>query len=106
MYEALALGFSGGALLFAILTFVRNGKKGAKEEEKDISTIRESGANAKTKLDLVYDMVLEIRGDVRNLNREVAEIKAKYSSIDKDIARAFQEIAEIRNEVSKIKEKI
>lgn len=80
---------SGCMLLFAILTYVRNGNKDKKldikEEDSKFDDINISLLKANVKLDQVCATTNETRSDVKALNKDIVNLDRRVSIIENEI---------------------
>lgn len=94
------LAISGVSLLFVILTYVRNGNKDKKSEEKEDSNwmhgINESLLKVNMKLDQVCSTTNETRTDIKSLNKDMNNLSVRVSILERDLKTAFSQIDELK----------
>lgn len=91
------------ALIFTILTFLRNGRrdsmKDRQEQDMKFEALKESMLKANIKLDQVCTITNETRNDVKTLNAALIEMDKRLSVVENDLKTAFMRIDELREEV-------
>ena len=91
---------SGVSLLFAILTYVRNGNKDKKSEAKEddalMHGIKESLLKVDLKLDQVWSTTSETRTDIKSLNKDIQNLSVRVSVLERDLKTAFSLIDELK----------
>lgn len=80
---------SAGSLLFAILTYVRNG-------HKDDVSLKEGILKANMKLDQVCATMNETRVDIKSMTKDIKDIDARVMLLENKIKVAFDEINELK----------
>ena len=102
--NAIPWSISAVSLLFVILTFVRNGNKDRKTEDKEetvvMSGIREALLKANMKLDQVCSTTNETRTDIKSLNKDLQNLSVRVAVVEKDLKTAFHQIDELKHGVS------
>ncbi len=96
--EWIPVSISAGALLFAILTYIRNGTKDKVAEAHSLETIKEGLLKANLKLDQVCTVQTEIRNDVKGLDAQLREMDKRVTVVERDLKTAFRRIDEIKEE--------
>lgn len=95
---------SGTSLLFVIMTYVRNGNKDKKCEDKEenlvMSGIKEGLLKANMKLDQVCSTTNETRTDIKSLNKDLQNLAVRVAVVEKDLKTAFHQIDELKHGVS------
>lgn len=95
---------SAMSLLFVILTYVRNGNKDKKTEDKEenlvMSGIKEGLLKANMKLDQVCSTTNETRTDIKSLNKDLQNLAVRVAVVEKDLKTAFHQIDELKHGVS------
>lgn len=95
---------SAMSLLFVILTYVRNGNKDKKTEDKEdnlvMNGIRESLLKVNMKLDQVCSTTNETRTDIKSLNKDMKDMDVRLVIVERDLKNAFHQIDEMKNRVS------
>ena len=91
------------ALIFTILTFLRNGRRDSmrdrQEQDLKFEALKESMLKANIKLDQVCNTMNEMRNDVKTLNLAMVEMDKRLSVVENDLKIAFQRIDELKEEV-------
>lgn len=89
MKELIPWGISACMLLFAILTYVRTGRKDNKAEANDENAkfegIRESLLKANMKLDQVCSTTNETRTDIKSLNKDIISLDRRVTVLESEI---------------------
>lgn len=97
-------GISALSLLFVVLTYVRNGNKDKKSEDKEehllMDGIRESLLKANMKLDQVCSTTNETRTDIKSLNKDLQNLSVRVTVVERDLKTVFHEIDELKHGVS------
>lgn len=97
----LALIVSGIMMIFAILTFARNGAKDNKEEERKseekMDSIKESLLKANMKLDQVCATTNETRSDIKSMSNDISSLDRRLTVVERDVKTAFHQIEELKN---------
>lgn len=96
------------ALLISYLTFVRNGNKDSKQEMASESLrfdgLKESILKVSLKLDQVFTTTSETRTDVKNLAKDVENIRERVIVCERDLKTAFSRIDELKGEMNNEKD--
>lgn len=102
--DAIPWLISGLSLLFVILTYVRNGNKDKKTEDKEetivMNGIKEGLLKANMKLDQVCSTTNETRTDIKSLNKDIQNLSVRVAVVEKDLKTAFHQIDELKHGVS------
>lgn len=80
-------------MVFAILTYARNGKQKSDENE---SFIKESLLKVNLKLDQVCTTTTETRTDIKSLNKDMQGLENRIVAVERDIKTAFKQIDELK----------
>lgn len=94
--EWIPWSISAVALLFAILTFIRNGTKDKVAEAHSMESIKEGLLKANLKLDQVCTVQTEIRNDVKGLDSQLREMDKRITVVERDLKTAFIRIDELK----------
>lgn len=93
-------GISALSLLFVILTFIRNGIKDKKSEEKEdvltIDAIKECLLKVNLKLDQVCVTTNETRTDIKSMNKDIQVLETRIAVVERDLKTAFNQIEELK----------
>lgn len=92
------------SLLYAVMTYIRNGNRQKKEDwehdAKKLDSMNESILKANMKLDQVCATTNETRTDIKSLNKDIAEIDRRVTIVERDVKTAFRTIDEIKEAIN------
>jgi len=96
-------GISFVSLLFAIFTYVRNGKKDFKEETKEdeakFDDIGKSLLKANMKLDQVCATTNETRTDIKSMNKDLIAMDRRLTIVEQNMKTVFSTIEDLKGKV-------
>lgn len=88
------------SLLFVILTYVRNGNKDKatelKEDDLMMNSIKESLLKVDMKLDQLCQSSVEMKADLKSLNKDFTALETRVAVVEKELKNAFHLIDELK----------
>ena len=94
-------GIAAISLIFAIMTFTRNGRKDRKneyiEEAQQMQSIKESLIKMNTKLDQVCSTTNETRADIKAMNEYVSAVEKRVTVLEENMKAAWVRIDELKS---------
>lgn len=79
-----------------IISNARSNKKQTKEDDLELSSLREGILKANMKLDTVCATTNETRTDIKALNNSITEVDKRVCVVERDLQTAFMRIDELR----------
>lgn len=99
----ISLCIAAVSLIFVIITFAVNRnndtKSDAKEEGKVLNDIKEGLTKAELKLDMLTNMVNEMRAEVKAMNTKVQDIDKELTIVKRDLKTAFNRLDELSERI-------
>lgn len=94
---------SAVSVLFAILTYVRNGRKDFREETKEdeakFDDIGKSLLKANMKLDQVCATTNETRTDIKSMNKDLIAMDRRLTIVEQNMKTVFSALDDLKGRV-------